>query len=76
MSMSQWEIDTTKQFYGSMVEMRKAEGQTVEALDSNLMKERLITSLLSDVQELIDLNKPEEAKELINKVKYMYKECD
>ena len=75
MSMSQWEIDTTKQFYGSMVEMRKAEGQTVEALDSNLMKERLIISLLSDVQELIDIN-PSKAKELINKVKYMYKECD
>jgi len=75
MSMSQWEIDTTKQFYGSMVEMRKAEGQTVESLDSNVMKERLIISLLSDVQELIDIN-PSKAKELINKVKYMYKECD
>ena len=75
MSMSQWEIDTTKQFYGSMVEMRKAEGQTVESLDSNLMKERLIISLLSDVQELIDIN-PSKAIELINKVKYMYKECD
>ena len=66
-----WQEDVEAHFEEGMAFLRQAE---VVDRPAARFKEKLLTSYLSDVQELIALN-PSKASEHINRIKFMINNC-
>ena len=66
-----WQEEVETHFKEGMTFLRQAD---VVDRPAERFKEKLLTSYLSDVQELIALN-PEKASEHINRIKFMINNC-
>lgn len=66
-----WQEEVETHFKEGMAFLRQAD---VVDRPAERFKEKLLTSYLSDVQELIALN-PEKASEHINRIKFMINNC-